>query len=162
MSVYTVHIPVQGETALQRTAQARLIKDGFSFMALVLGPVWMLWNRLWRESFIWFVVILAISAVLVPLNQPQAVSGVLSLLISFYIGLEANDWLRAELERQGFPCVEVVSANNEGEAEQAFFARWLASPMPEQAALTKLPSNPSTAQQGEPVGGLFDQRGPSW
>ena len=50
MPAYTVHMPVKGDDEIQRASQAMLVADGFSRMALVLGPFWMLWHRLWRES----------------------------------------------------------------------------------------------------------------
>jgi hypothetical protein len=48
MKIYTVHEPSprKGEVTADPD-RIRFIRDGFYFWAFVLGPVWMLWHRLW-------------------------------------------------------------------------------------------------------------------
>ena len=47
MPVYTVHAPSPGGADLRATDKFVFVRDGFHFWAMVFGPVWLLWNRLW-------------------------------------------------------------------------------------------------------------------
>ena len=48
MAIYTVHepLPRKNETSADPDRFA-FVRDGFYFWAFVLGPLWMLWRRLW-------------------------------------------------------------------------------------------------------------------
>ena len=49
MPVYTVHEPPPRDDDDRRRRRDRFVfvRDGFSFWAFLLAPLWMLWHRLW-------------------------------------------------------------------------------------------------------------------
>ncbi len=95
-----------------RKAQAiRLVKEGFSWPAFFLGPLWLLWHRLWRPLVIVMIVLLAMSA------APPLVQSLASLAISLILGFEGNGLLRTGLERRGWREIAVIVAASRDEAE---------------------------------------------
>src|SRR5213596_1899745 len=47
MPVYTVHAPSPAGADLRAADKFVFVRDGFHFWAMVFGPLWLLWNRLW-------------------------------------------------------------------------------------------------------------------
>ena len=48
MSVYTVHEPPQRDAGASVDPDRFVfVRDGFYFWAMVFGPIWLLWRRLW-------------------------------------------------------------------------------------------------------------------
>src|ERR1051325_10920404 len=48
MKIYTVHEPnPRRDEIASDPDRFRFVRDGFHFWAFLLGPVWMLWHRLW-------------------------------------------------------------------------------------------------------------------
>src|SRR5947209_13958838 len=62
MPVYTVHAPTPGGTDLRATDKFVFVRDGFHFWAMVFGPFWLLWNRLWLALIGWIVFVAAFDA----------------------------------------------------------------------------------------------------
>ena len=59
MPVYTVHAPVPGGADLRATDKFVFVRDGFHFWAMVFGPIWLAWNRLWLALIGWIVFLAA-------------------------------------------------------------------------------------------------------
>lgn len=120
MSVYTVHLKgsPQDAAALER---AVLVREGFAWSAVVFGPLWLLWNRLWL-GFLGFV---ALEACIVALGGAILSGGQgafwLQALLHVALGFEAAQIRRRSLTRKGFRLVDVREARNATEAERAFF-----------------------------------------
>ena len=56
MTVYTVHEPPPREgEADDRPDRFVFVRDGFYFWAFLLGPLWMLWRRLWLVLLLYVV-----------------------------------------------------------------------------------------------------------
>src|SRR5229473_3391826 len=55
MPVYTVHAPSATAADLRATDKFTFVRDGFHFWAMVLGPLWLLWNRLWLALIGWII-----------------------------------------------------------------------------------------------------------
>jgi hypothetical protein len=48
MSAYTIHEPLPRKNETSAAPERFIfVRDGFHFWAFLLGPVWMLWRRLW-------------------------------------------------------------------------------------------------------------------
>ena len=47
MAVYTVHEPPPKRTRPRDPERFVFVRDGFSFWAFLLAPLWLLWHRLW-------------------------------------------------------------------------------------------------------------------
>ncbi|MDB5641818.1 MAG: hypothetical protein JWN07_1135 [Hyphomicrobiales bacterium] len=121
MNVYTVHLKGSPDdlASLERTV---FVREGFSWAALVFGPLWLLWNRLWLALLVW---LLAEGALLVwiVLAEPahSALAGLLALM-HLALAFEAAPLRRAALTRRRFRTVTVVQGRRMGDAERAFFA----------------------------------------
>jgi len=65
MAVYTVHEPrsTAGIGAPPEPERFVFVRDGFSFWALLLGPLWMLRHRMWLVLLGYIVVVAALSLV---------------------------------------------------------------------------------------------------
>ncbi|MEO6380486.1 MAG: DUF2628 domain-containing protein, partial [Nitrobacter sp.] len=65
MPVYTVHAPSVDETDARGTTDRFVfVRDGFSFWAFVLGPVWLLYRRLWLAFAGYLVLSIVVEVVL--------------------------------------------------------------------------------------------------
>lgn len=95
---------------------ARLIRDGFSFPAFVVSPLWLLWHRLWIEAALFFAGSLAIVTAAEQAGLGPAGSA-LSFLLSLYVGLEGQKLRTAALRRRGWEEWGVVHADSEEDAE---------------------------------------------
>lgn len=99
-----------------RTADAVLVRDGFSLVAFLVPPLWLIWHRLWIEAALAFAVTLGLTA-LGEVAGFGLAGSLLSLLVSIYVGLEGPALRLAAYRRRGWRDWGVVSADNAGEAE---------------------------------------------
>jgi hypothetical protein len=92
-----------------------LTRDGFSFLAFLFPPLWLLWHRLWIEAIAAFAVLMVAAALESTLGL--AVSAPLSLLVSIFVGLDGNAMRIARRRRRGWSSIGVVDAGSADEAE---------------------------------------------
>jgi hypothetical protein len=126
MPVYTVHAPTAPSADLRATDRFIFVRDGFHFWAAVLGPVWLIWHRLWLALIGWFVVILAIDVAMARLGAGGATIFVANLLIALLMGFEATSLERWTLSRRNWRQLDIVVADDAEAAERRFFDRWTA------------------------------------
>ena len=60
MPVYTVHAPVTNDAGIAATDRFAFVRDGFHFWAALLGPLWLVWHRLWLALIGWIAATIAI------------------------------------------------------------------------------------------------------
>lgn len=160
MAVYTVHEPLpRKEEASADPERFAFVRDGFYFWAFVLGPLWMLWRRLWLVTLLYFVVSIGLQAGLWALGASETVRVVVWLLLALLIGFEAGTLRRWTLTRRGWKNLGVVVGEDLETAERRFFAAWTPH-------LTPTPVAPPAASAGRmprsddhPIVGLFPQPG---
>ncbi len=144
MLTYTVHEPPNAPTGrIERAERLVFVKDGFSWMAALFAPVWMIVHRLW-----W------------PLLGYAALSGLLGwvgslvaagwtmlagLALHLLVGLEASTLRRWTLDRRGWRTVGSVSGRTAEECERRFFEVWLPA-QPAVAAASDRPSDSAGAR----------------
>lgn len=124
MVVYTVHERdgVSGGTAMlaDRLDHAEFVRDGFSWPAFLLGPIWLLRYRLWRPLAIWIAVVFGLSLLAGWIwGSPDAGSWVW-LGGALVLGFEAGELRRAGLEEQGYRGAATVSGATQDECELKF------------------------------------------
>ena len=167
MSVYTVHqSPARHADPLPDAERIVFVRDGFSFWAFLLAPLWMMWHRMWLVLLGYVVVIAAVDTALLVLGASQIAISVVGLFIALLIGLEASTLRRISLRRRGFRNVGIVSGADREDAERRFFGTWLtelgsgsAAGVPP-AAPPPVPTASSTSGSHTPdVIGLFPQPG---
>jgi uncharacterized protein DUF2628 len=126
MRIYTVHEPPlrRRETAVNPDRFA-FVRDGFHFWAFLLGPLWMLWHRLWLALLIYVVLTTALHVGLFALGVSGAATFAVGFLIALLIGFEAATLRRWTYTRRGWQNLGPVVAPNLEAAEHRFFNSWV-------------------------------------
>jgi uncharacterized protein DUF2628 len=126
MAVYTVHEPLpRKDEAAADPERFAFVRDGFYFWAFLLGPIWMLWRRLWLVTLLYVVVSIGLQLGLWALNAPEAVSFIVWFLFALLIGFEAGTLRRWTLTRRGWRNVGVVVGDDMETAERRFYTAWM-------------------------------------
>jgi hypothetical protein len=167
MSIYTVHQPpLEAGAAAAEPYRFVFVRDGFSWWAFLLTPLWMLRHRLWLALAIYLVVTAALDAGLRALGASLFTLVVAGLLISLLAGLEAGTLRRFKLARRHWRNIGVVTGDDLEDAERRFFDAWIRqTPARRPAAPASAPPSGSTAPAASPSGapsgviGLFPEPG---
>jgi Protein of unknown function (DUF2628) len=163
MKIYTVHEPrLRKDEVAPDPDRFRFIRDGFYFWAFLLGPVWMLWHRLWLVLVIYLVGTTAIQWGLFALGVPGVVKFAVGFLIALLIGFEGGSLRRWSLRRR-FTQVGVVAARDLEEAERRFFEEWtgeVSPPAPARDSYVPPPPFSPVSPSSPDVLGLFPQPEP--
>ena len=125
MKVYSIHEPrkLTGDSA--RDAERFVfVRDGFHFWAFLLGPLWMLWRRMWLVLLGYVVLTIVIQAVLWMAGAPGSVRWVVGFLIALLVGFEAATLRRWTLRK--WTNLGVVVGRDQEDAERRFFDAWVA------------------------------------
>jgi hypothetical protein len=102
MRVYTVH---GGQTGGDEAATPLvLVREGFSWPALLLPFLWLAWHGLWLAAALCLAVLVGIGAL-----APEFVSGPATLAVHVLIGAHAQDLRRRRLRRRGQPLTGIVA-----------------------------------------------------
>ena len=127
MPVYTVHAPSTSGADLRAADQFVFARDGFHFWAMIFGPFWLVWNRLWLATIGWVILIVALEVGLARLGAGRAAIGSADVLVALLLGFEAGSLKRWTLSRRRWRELDTVVADNEEAAERRFFDRWAKS-----------------------------------
>jgi hypothetical protein len=163
MTIYTVHEPPSRDAdAPADTDRFVFVRDGFYGWAFLLGPLWLLWRRLWLVLLCYVVLTAALQALLWHIDASGTVRFAVGLLIALLVGMEAGSLRRWTLNRRKWKNLGVVVASNIEAAERRFFDTWvgrkppmrsISASMPPVATLRMPPTSPE-------VIGLFPQPEP--
>ena len=126
MPVYTVHVPVTNGAGIAATDRFAFVRDGFHFWAALLGPLWLVWHRLWLALIGWIAVTVAIDVGIARLGASGTAIFLANLLIALLMGFEASSIRRWTLSRRNWRQLDIVVARNKETAERRFFDRWAA------------------------------------
>jgi hypothetical protein len=175
MPVYTVHAPVaDGTDPRSVTDRFVFVRDGFHFWALVFGPLWLAWHRLWLALLGYLVIAVGGTVALSLLHVGGGTRFIVTLLIALLMGFEAASLWRWTLSGRKWRQLDVVVADDEEAAERRFFDRWTAqrnlgndqsavdrgAPPPTRDIPGQALSRPPSAAHGD-ILGLFPQPGGS-
>lgn len=142
---FTVHEPPNPPAdPVERAERLVFIKDGFSFAALLLGPIWLLLNRMWIVLAIYVVIAFGIGAVLELLKVAHIWATLTGLALNFLIALEGDSLRRWTLERRGWQLVGTVVGRTTAECERRFFENWLPAQSAQRVQPTSVGSVPAT------------------
>jgi hypothetical protein len=168
MPVYTVHAPTPSGADLRSSDQFVFVRDGFHFWAAVLGPLWLIFNRLWLALVGFVIAIIALELALMRLGAGPAAILLANLILAILMGFEAASLKRWTLSRHHHRQLDVVVADGEEAAERRFFDRWVAKQRAESEAVDRGAPPPRTiASQpllrppapGSGIIGLFPEPG---
>jgi len=160
MAVYTVHepLPKRDETSADPERFA-FVRDGFYFWAFVLGPLWMLWRRLWLVTLLYFALSISLQLALWSFGATGTIKFIVWLLLALLIGFEAGTLRRWTLTRRGWKNIGVVVGDDVETAERRFFAAWTPGmPQPLPPAASHAPGRFSRPGDGQIIG-LFPRPG---
>ena len=164
MAVYTVHEPpLRSGTTSPEPERFVFVRDGFSFWALLFGPVWMLRHRMWLVLIGYVVVMVGIAAVL-HFTGLARVGPAVGTLLGLLIGFEAGTLRRFTLRRRGFSNIGVVVGDDLELAERRFFDVWVRKSSPGESGTrgqTGAPAGPHMPHPESHVLGLFPEPGAS-
>ena len=124
MPVYTVHAPTAHAADFRATDKFVFVRDGFHFWAMLLGPLWLIWKRLWLALLGWLVLTVAIEAAVAKLAGGRLAVSAVGIIMAILMGLEASTLQRWTLSRRKWRQLDVVVADDEEAAERRFFDRW--------------------------------------
>lgn len=124
MASYVVMEPPQAGAE-----DAVLVRDGFACLAFIVPFLWFLWHRMWLEALAALAAALLLGA-LGTLEGWSAVSTVISLCLSLFLGLEARGLRIAMLRRRGWRQWGVVEADNRSDAETRYMAELFSGEAP--------------------------------
>jgi hypothetical protein len=116
MRVYTVHAPPDGLAAPERF---KFVKDGFSWPALFVPLLWIVWHRLWLTLMGYVIFVLVVMWIALLLGDGGATAG--ALLGAVLFAFEANTVRRASLLQRGWRELGGSSGRRILEAELRFF-----------------------------------------
>lgn len=160
MAIYTVHEPPLRDGELSPDPErVTFVRDGFYVWAFLLGPIWLLWRRLWLVLVLYLLVWGALEAGLWQAKVEPVVQFVVGFVLALLLGLEASSLWRWTLARRGWTTADVVVGDDMESAERRFFAarneRTSAQPAVKPVPLTNFGPKP---QDGEVIG-LFPEPG---
>jgi hypothetical protein len=173
MAVYTVHKPPSraGAAAPERFI---FVRDAFSWAALLFGPFWMLWHRMWL-ALLGYMAVTTVLALVLQLHGSAGVGTIVWALLALLLGFEAGTLRRFTLGRRGFRNIGIVVGDDLELAERRFFDSWIrkssadeSRPSSEPAGSSVAPAltptapmpHPSSAvSDGSPILGLFPEPG---
>jgi hypothetical protein len=126
MHTYTVHEP-EGPSAdrADRADELVFVKEGFSFMAAVLTPFWMLANGLWLALAVYIGAVIVFEGLFWLLGLGQHVTGWVTVAIQLLVGFEADSIHRWTLARRGYRHIGSVVGRDAMDCERRFFDAWL-------------------------------------
>lgn len=126
MTVYTVHEPPPRRNRTATDPERFVfVRDGFYFWAFLLGPLWMLWHRLWLVLVLYLVATGAVQAALWALGMSATVKFGVGLLIALLVGFEAASLRRWTYARRRWGHAGLVVAPDLEAAEHRFFESWV-------------------------------------
>jgi Protein of unknown function (DUF2628) len=167
MPTYTIHAPPP--KAGEQTSDPQrflLVRDGFHFWAFLLGPLWLIYRRLWLVLALYLVVAGVLGGGVAALRGPATLQITFDLLVALLVGFEAATLRRWTLSRRGWRTLGFVVADDEESAERRFFAAWSERAAAAAPAPSSPPAEPhytAPVRRGPPSGsdviGLFPEPG---
>jgi len=157
VKTYLVFVPQAENRTPEEAERVVFLREKFSWPAFVLGPLWLVWNRLWLGLAFWLAAVALIGAAVSALKLESFIATLVLAVPSLILAFEATLLRQHKLVASGFREAGVVIADDIEGAERRFFDRWLArektSPLPP----STLPPLPQPAPS--PVIGFFPDPG---
>tara|TARA_Y100000815_G_scaffold107521_3_gene96249 strand:- start:27501 stop:27974 length:474 start_codon:yes stop_codon:yes gene_type:complete len=115
------YVVLERRPAAGRRIETELVRDEFSYLALIFPLVWLLWYRLWFAAIVLLLVSVGIGMIGEYL-APGPAMFVAGLVVSFFVALEGSAWRIAKFRRLGYLETGAVVAPSLSEAEIRWFA----------------------------------------
>ena len=100
MTLYSVYEPPSKARDPEDQAEALVfVKEGFSWPALLVPGLWLLYQRMWLELILFVALFALLASIFGSSDQGQTLFGWLSVALIALFAFEPNDLRRAALER---------------------------------------------------------------
>lgn len=127
VAVFTIHEPPNPPAdRIDRAETMVFIPDGFSWMAALFAPLWLVSRQLWLALAAYLTTIFAVAAGFSALGLSPASITIALAAINVWLGFEAFEIQRLTLSAKGWGDAGSVSGRNLSECERRFFDLWLA------------------------------------
>lgn len=165
MQTYTVYEKrVASDDMNERATDLEFVREGFTWLALVIPALWFLFHGLWRGLLLYLLLSIVLVSALTELGVSEQIVGFGGFVINLIFAFEARDIQRAALERNGYVLRAVVSGSSLAECERRFIAEWLPAAKRERE---RLAANSAAGNAGGagvpttsvPVIGMFPSHG---
>ena len=126
MAIYTVHAPpLKAGESPPDPDRFVFVRDGFSFWAFLLAPVWMIRHRMWGVFAGYLIVVIVLQVGLRLLAAPGWAMLTAAVLLAILVGIEAATLRRFTLSRRGWRNAGIVVGDDLESAERRFFDAWV-------------------------------------
>ncbi|GGA90471.1 hypothetical protein GCM10011491_18000 [Brucella endophytica] len=146
MASYVVMEP-PAETGKDTAERTVFVRDGFSFLALIMPVIWLLFYRLWFEAGLVLAAAVALGVAGEYWGAPGTAT-ILTLLISILVALEGNNWRLSALRRKGYAEKGVIEADDRAEAEIRYFSNGATAPATRKKRASRSASTQPDARLG--------------
>jgi hypothetical protein len=103
---------------MRRGTQPALLREGFSWWALLFGPLWLSAHHAWIPAML-----VLVAGVLILALAPGAKSSVLLLGLAAWLGLSGQDLGRRSIRELGFSLLEAFASRHETDAQAKILDR---------------------------------------
>lgn len=162
MRVYTVHV----RNAEAGPDDVRFVREGFTWPALFVPALWMLWHRMWWVLAAYLALSLAGGILARWLGIGDGPVILAGFAMALLVAWEADALRRWSLGRRGYRIVAFATGRSLADAERAFFSDGLGAHWSEPMAPLSVPAVQvgnarawSRRQRDEAGIGLFPERG---
>ena len=100
MKFWTAHV--------RQGAPPVLVREGFSWGALLFGPLWLAAHRAWIPA-----VLTVVASLLIAFLATEGIAVVLMAGVTVLLGLSGQDLRRWSLDHRGYLLAQVIAAHNE-------------------------------------------------
>ena len=160
MKTYLVFEPAEGGRDAAAADRVVFLREKFRWLALIFGPLWLLWNRLWLAFVVWLIAILKLAIVAYVFGLDEKAAAPLMWLPTLIVAFEGMELLRRKLLRRRFREAGVMVAQDLEDAERRYFADWQGSASVVATKPSVAPPTPATsAPSSNSVIGLFPEPG---
>jgi Protein of unknown function (DUF2628) len=157
VKTFLVFEPQAGSRTPEEAERVVFLREKFSWPALVFGPLWLLWYRLWLGLAFWLAAMALIGAAVAALRLESFIAALALSVPSLILAFEATLLRQQRLAADGFRDAGVVLAEDIESAERHFFDRWLTREKGKPQSPSSLPPLPQPSQS--PVIGFFPDSG---
>ena len=116
--IFTVHEKPEMHEPTERVV---LVREGFSYAALVFHVLWLAANRLWLAGFIYAATSVTLMEIGHAIGLSPITTVMLQLLLQALLAANAYDITRWQLNRQGYREAGVLIADSVMAAEQRYY-----------------------------------------
>ena len=117
--IFTAHEKLDAAEPTERVA---LVREGFSYAALVFNVLWLLYEKLWFAAACYVGLLVAVALWAEHFGLHPLATGCVQLLLQLLLAAHAYDLVRFKLARRGYRMAGVIVAESALAAEQRYYA----------------------------------------